>query len=229
METTPTATWSGEDLATLYTERFSAEELRGKQLLWQTLCESFLSRYITPTDTVLDLGAGSCEFINNVRCGRKYAVDLNPDTARHAVDAEVLLTSSEDLSAVRPGSVDVVFTSNFFEHLPTKPALLRTLEECRRVLRPNGRLLVLMPNMRYLHGRYWDYFDHHLALTHLSLGEALTMSGFRTDQVIPRFLPYTVKDSPVKVSPLLVRTYLRLKPVWPLLGRQMFLAARKPA
>ena len=60
------------------------------------------------------------------------------------------------------------------------------------MLRSDGRLLVLMPNLRYVGGRYWDYFDHHLPLTHASLVEGLEMSGFSADRVIPRFLPYTV-------------------------------------
>jgi SAM-dependent methyltransferase len=216
------------DLTTLYRERFTAQELAAKQVLWEELCRGFFDRYLAPTDTVLDLGAGNCEFINAACCGYKIAVDLNPDTERFAVDARVLLTSSEDLSAIEPGSVDVVFTSNFFEHLPTKQSLLRTLHECRRVLRPGGRLLVLMPNLRYLTGRYWDYFDHHLPLTHVSLVEGLELAGFRCDEVIPRFLPYTVKDAPVRVRPWLVRAYLRMRPLWPILGRQMFVAAHRP-
>ena len=122
-----------------------------------------------------------------------------------------------------------MFTSNFFEHLPDKRALLDTLEESMRVLKPGGKLLVLMPNLRYVGQRYWDYFDHHLPLTHHSLVEGLTMVGFVTDRVIARFVPYTVKDSPVRVRSGLVRMYLRMPFVWRFLGRQMFVAAHKPA
>ena len=220
---------SGSELSRLYGRRFSAEELAGKRALWTALCRGFLDRYVDPRDTVLDLGAGSCEFVNACRAGRKIAVDLNPDTARHADGAEVVLAPSDDMPQVATGSVDVVFTSNFFEHLPDKRALLRTLDECHRVLRPGGRLLVLMPNLRRVGQRYWDYFDHHLPLTDRSLVEALLLAGFRPDEVIGRFLPYTVKDSPVRVRPGLVRLYLRLRPAWWLLGRQMFVVAAKPA
>jgi SAM-dependent methyltransferase len=221
--------FSGNDLARLYKERFDDRELTGKRQLWDTLCKHFFNRYIGPDATVLDLGAGSCEFINASAGARKIAVDLNPDTKNYTDVAEVVLTSSDDLSPIESDSVDVVFTSNFFEHLPDKGTLVRTLRECHRVLKPGGKILVLMPNLRYVGGRYWDYFDHHLPLTHLSLVEGLRMTGFEPDEVIPRFLPYTVKDSPVPIRPRLVQLYLRLTPVWRLLGRQMFVAAHKVA
>ena len=159
----------------------------------------------------------SCQFVNNIKAARKIAVDLNPDTKAAAVDAEVLQTSSEDLSAVADGTVDVVFTSNFFEHLPDKGSLLRTLTEVRRVLRPGGHLVVLMPNLRYLGGRYWDYLDHHLPLTHASLAEGIELSGLTVERVEPKFLPYTVK-SRLPTNAALIRLYLKVPLAWKVLG-----------
>lgn len=221
--------FSATELTQLYDDRFTAAELEGKQRLWEALCRGFFDRYVDPDDTVLDLAAGSCEFTNACRARRKIAVDLNPETARYAHDSEVVIAPSDSMPQVKSGSVDVVFTSNFFEHLPDKRALMRTLAECHRVLRPSGRLLVLMPNLRYAGARYWDYFDHHLPLTHVSLAEGLRLAGFTPEEIIPRFLPYTVKDSPIPIRAGVVRTYLRLRPVWRILGQQMFIAARKPS
>ena len=215
-------------LSATYEGRFSAAELRDKEVLWRTLVEEVFQAYVPRDGTVLDLGAGYCEFINAVTARRRLAVDLNPDTVDWAAPGvEVLLTSSEDLAAVESGSVDTVFTSNFFEHLPSKTSLLATLAECRRVLAANGRIVVLMPNIRYLPGAYWDYLDHHLPLTHVSLQEALSLSGFRIDRVEPRFLPYTVRESRLPVRASLVRAYLRFKPAWPILGRQMLVVGER--
>lgn len=209
------------DLSRIYRHRFDAGELQAKDVLWSTLCADYFQQYVQPTDVVLDLGAGSCEFINNIAAGRKVAVDLNPDTGSHLRDGQFLQTASDDLSALGDQSVDVVFSSNFFEHLLDKKSLMTTLAEVRRVLRPGGRLIVLMPNARYLGGRYWDYLDHHIPLTHLSLVEALELSGLEVDRVVPRFLPYTVKGSRLPIRPTLIRLYLRLPIVWPFVGRQM--------
>jgi hypothetical protein len=83
-----------------------------------------------------------------------------------------------------------------------------------------------MPNIRYLAGAYWDYLDHHLALTHHSLEEALRLSGYEPVEVIPRFLPYTVRDRRMPRSLTLVRLYLRVRPAWRVLGKQMLVVAR---
>jgi SAM-dependent methyltransferase len=215
-----------ERLADIYDGRFTEEDLRYKRELWQVLCTDYFQRFVPLDATVVDLAAGTCEFINAINCGRKIAVDLNPDVAEHARGAEVVIAPSTDLAPIDDDSVDIVFTSNFFEHLPDSDSLLATLRECRRILRTDGRLIVLMPNIRFLGGAYWDYLDHHLALTHHSLVEALRLTGYEPVQVIPRFLPYTVKDRRMPRSLELVRLYLRVRPAWRLLGKQMLVVAR---
>jgi SAM-dependent methyltransferase len=224
---TGTGDLAGSKLTSLYERRFSQDELAAKRALWNALCRGFFDRYIGTEDTVLDLAAGRCEFINACQGRQKIAVDLNPEVKRWVHSASAIVARSDNLIGVDDDSVDVIFTSNFFEHLASKAELLDTLAECWRVLRPDGRLLVLMPNLRYVKGRYWDYFDHQLPLTHLSLVEGLRMAGFEPMRVIPRFLPYTVKGFRIKIRPVLVHAYLRLPVVWPLLGGQMFVVARK--
>ena len=218
-----------ERLSRIYDERFSDEELAFKRELWDVLCQDFFQRYVGPDDTVLDLGAGTCEFINAIRCGTKIAVDLNPDTPLHARDARVVLTDSRDLSAIEPGSVDVGL---HLELLRAPGVEARAARHARAVPHraaagwPDHRADAEHPLPRR---RYWDYLDHHLPLSHLSLSEALNMSRFAVDEVVPRFLPYTVKDRRIPHSTRLVRMYLKLRPAWPLLGRQMLVVAHRPA
>lgn len=221
---------SGEShyLQEIYRNRFDERDLANKRVLWEVLVDCFFQRYVPLDATVVDLGAGHCQFVNEIRAARRIAVDLNPDTHDFAdAGVEVLTTRSDDLSALEDGSVDVVFTSNFFEHLPTKADLTATLAECHRVTRPGGRMVILMPNVRYLPGRYWDYFDHHLPLTHLSVSEALEISGYDVEERVGKFLPYTVKDARFEVRPIMVRAYLRLPVIWRILGRQMLVVARR--
>ena len=218
------------NLADLYANRFDAEDQAWKRRVWTILWERTFSRYVRPTDTVLDLGAGFCEFINTVKAQRKIAVDLNPRLPEFAgPGVETKCASAEDLAFLGDAQVDVVFTSNFFEHLPNKEVLSGVVREIRRVLRPGGTFVSMGPNIRFLHGMYWDYYDHHIALTDRSLAELLTLSGFELTEVIPRFLPYTVKSSGPRWE-WLVRLYLAAKPVtWGLFGKQFLVIARRPA
>jgi len=215
------------DLSALYADRFDEADRAYKRALWEVLCQRFFQRYVRPSDTVLDLGAGSGEFLNAIECGRKIAVDLDPNCAAQVGDADFYRVPGNAMTPIPDGSVDVVFCSNFFEHLPDKGVLLETLRECHRVLNSNGHLLIMQPNIRYLAGRYWDYLDHHTPLTHVSMCEALSLTGFEPEDVVPRFLPYTVKDRRLPRSLWLVWLYLKLRFLWPVFGRQMFIAARR--
>jgi SAM-dependent methyltransferase len=217
-----------EDLEAIYRNRFDERDLANKRILWAVLVHDYFQRYVPLDGTVVDLGAGNCEFINEVRAAHRIAVDLNPDTVEFADrGVDVHTTRSDSMDRLADGIVDTVFTSNFFEHLPTKAELMATLAECRRVTRSDGLIVILMPNIRYLPGRYWDYLDHHLPLTHLSVAEALELSGYEVLEQVGRFLPYTVKDAKFRVRPVMVRTYLRLPLVWRFLGRQMLVVGRR--
>jgi hypothetical protein len=75
-------------------------------------------------------------------------------------------------------------------------------------------------------GAYWDFWDHFLCLTELSLAEALENNGYTVRRAIPRFLPYTTVHQPAYPMAF-VRLYLRMPFVWPLFGRQFLVVAER--
>jgi SAM-dependent methyltransferase len=159
---------------------------------------------------------------------KKIAVDLNPDAVRYLHQpVEFHLCRATELGSVVPGTADFVFTSNFLEHLPDKKTLDEFLDQVAIALKPGGTYAILGPNLRYLPGQYWDFYDHHLGLTHLSLSEALALHGFKIQECIDRFLPFTTQGA-LPTHPALVKLYLKMPFVWPLFGRQFFVVARKP-
>lgn len=214
-------------LGDLYAARFSADERTAKSRLWQVLAEGFFQRYVARDACVLDLGAGWCELINALHARRRIAIDLNPDVTRFAADGveAYALPLGRLLDVVTPGSVDVAFASNVFEHLRSPEALLEVLRTVRTLLTPRGRLVIVQPNVRLTGGAFWDFFDHTLPLTEKGMAEALTLAGFRVVESRARFLPYTTK-SRLPQTATLVRLYLALRPAQWLLGKQMLLVAQ---
>jgi SAM-dependent methyltransferase len=175
----------------------------------------------------LEIGAGYCEFINNIRAGQKTAVDINPDIKDYAgVGVDIVLNSSSQMITVPNDSVDVVFASNFFEHL-TRGEIVATFHEVYRVLVPAGTFMVLQPNIRFCARDYWMFFDHLTPIDDRAFVEGLEINGFEILEVIDRFLPYTTKSRLPK-SLFLIQLYLRLRIAWRLFGQQSFILSRKP-
>ena len=211
----------------LYALRFADIGLEKRQRVWKVLCDRFFNNLIEPDSTVLDLACGYGEFINNVRCGRKFAVDVNPDTAVNLDECVVLYRNpATDLHQIESDSIDTVFTSNFLEHLASKAECDLVLGEVWRILKGNGQFIVMGPNIKYAYREYWDYYDHTLPLSDVSVSEGLRQRGFEIDRVIPRFLPYTMNNS-IPTSDTLVRIYLLMPLVWRIFGKQFLVVAKK--
>jgi SAM-dependent methyltransferase len=210
----------------IYADRFD-KDVHKRDVMWKILCNDFFQKFIKPTDTVLDLAAGYCEFINNIKCKKKIAVDLNEKTKRMAnKNVKVYQALSTKLPRELSSKVDVVFTSNFFEHLDSKNELIDTLQEIHRILKPSGIIMVLQPNIRLVGNQYWDYVDHTLPLTEKSLLEAFHLTGFEQKYSRVRFLPFTA-NSKIPAFPIFIKLYLRLSPIQYFMGKQTFVIAEK--
>ena len=175
--------------------------------------------------SVLDLACGYGEFINNIDVKTKFAVDLNPDSVtRLSKDVHFACAAADHLPLLDNHLVDRVFTSNFLEHLADKKTCNEVLREVRRVLKPAGHFIVMGPNIRYLYDKYWDFYDHYLPLSHLSLAEGLRAQGFEIVEVVDRFLPYTMQSS-LPTSDFLINLYLAIPALWKMFGKQFLVTA----
>lgn len=201
--------------------RLPQDENRTK--VWRHLC-AYLGRWIRPDADVLELGAGWCDFANNVTARRVVALDLDATVERAAAGhVEPVVGDCTDLGKFDDGSFDVVFASNLLEHLE-RPDSTRLLAEARRVLRPGGRLILMQPNFRLNPGRYFDDFTHVSIFTDQSLSDYLVSEGWSVQVVMPRFLPLTLKSRGSRLT-FLVPWYLR-SPIKPLAGQMLVIAAR---
>jgi SAM-dependent methyltransferase len=216
-----------EELQREYRRRFAAIESYRNEI-WSRLVPAFFQAWIPKEGSVLDLGCGYGEFINHVHAKVKYAMDLNPDSeSRLNREIKFFLHDCSIEWPLTAEGLDVIFTSNFFEHLPSKAVLSQVIDNAVRCLRSQGRLICLGPNVRYLSGSYWDFWDHHIALSERSLQEMLELKGLRIVRILKKFLPYTMSNG-LRPPPVFVDLYLRLPWIWPLVGRQFLIIAQKP-
>lgn len=215
---------SGLEPSDVYARRFAGDE-EFRREMWRVLARWF-GRWIPAGSVVVEIAAGHCEFINAVDAARRIAIDINPDTRAHAAaGVEVVVGDARDVTAIAEGTADVVFVSNFFEHLE-RAAILDTIRAAHRSLRPGGRFLVLQPNIRFVSRDYWMFFDHVTPIDDRALCEALELCGFSIETAIPRFLPFTTKGNLPK-STLLLKLYLQIPLAWKFFGGQAFIVARR--
>ena len=124
-----------QKLSKIYEKRFNGFELYRRKV-WKVLVSNYFSKWITKNSHILDLGCGYGEFINQIECSFRYAMDLNPKT-KDLLDTNIKFIE-QDCSkpwSIKPKSLDLVFTSNFFEHLPNKKKLDQTISEIQNSLK----------------------------------------------------------------------------------------------
>lgn len=208
---------------TYYAARFVPDPTR--RTVWKEIVR-FLASFIPGDATVVDLGAGYCDFINEVAAGKKYAVDISPELPNHAAPGVITLNdSATNLAGIPSGSADVVHASNFLEHIDDSD-LPAVMAEIKRVLKTGGRLILLQPNFRIAYRRYFDDYTHRRIWTDAGLASFLKSEGFEIVLEKPRFLPFSLRSRPplIPAHPLVVRAYIHSP--WKPFAGQMLVVAR---
>ena len=141
---------------------------------------------------MLEIGAGYCDWINNVEASRRVAIDIWPELPRHtAAGVEpIVLDIAKDLGTLNAGSFDTVLASNVFEHFApdTVPVVVTGVV---RMLKPGGRLLIVQPNFRLAWRAYFDDYTHRSIFTDVSLPallrDSVILGGRRPERAIDHF------------------------------------------
>ncbi len=186
--------------------------LASRRGVWREVAR-YVARDAPGAHRVIELGAGFCDFINAFEAGDKIAFDLNPEMRAHAApEVQLRVADAVELPDVAANSVDLVFASNFLEHLDTRE-LARLLGRVREVLRPRGKLVLLQPNFHRCEASYFDDPTHVTIFSERSLAGYLRQYGFEVKKLVPGLLPFSMKSRAPK-WPMLVRAYLAspLKP-----------------
>jgi SAM-dependent methyltransferase len=215
-----------DDLDRIYESRFNEDRTSAKNGVWSEIA-SYLQRFVDPDRPVLDIATDRGYFVRHITASERWATDIR-DMSRFLEDGiHFVQSSGPAIGEVLPhGYFGTAFMSNYLEHLSDSEVVMTQLREVHKVLADRGRLIILQPNIRLVGAAYWDFLDHHTALTDRSLVEACELAGFATKRLIVRFLPFTMTGR-VPDATLLVRMYLRFPPAWWLMGKQTLYVGEK--
>ncbi len=202
-----------------FESRFTFDKKR--DFVWRSIA-GYLQRYVDKNSSVLDLGAGYCNFINNIDAKEKIAVDYSSETKKYAgKNVKVFTQTCTNLKNLGNKKFDVVFSSNLFEHLKRKD-FEKTIIEIKKILKKNGKLILIQPNFKYSYKEYFDDYTHKLIFTETSISDVLKANNFRIIKMVPRFIPFSMK-SKAGLLYFLTPIYIRF-PIKPL-AKQMLIVA----
>jgi 2-polyprenyl-3-methyl-5-hydroxy-6-metoxy-1,4-benzoquinol methylase len=134
---------------------------------------------------ILEIGCGCGEMLYGLeKKGYKNLVGLDYcreelDEAAHFVSAELVCDDAQKFLDETKHEYDLVIAYNVLEHF-SKESLLEMLRNIRKVLKPGGALIAMVPNaVSPFAGtsRYWD-ITHELAFTTNSWRQLASLVGF---------------------------------------------------
>ena len=172
-----------------------------------------LGRHGVPEGRVLDVGAGYGFFLAALeKAGYEaHGVEISPhavEQARQRTQGKVIEQGAEEPLPFPDGHFDAVTLLDVIEHLKDYGA---TLESCRRVLRPGGKLFVITLNghslARPLLGKRWAWYQdptHIHMFTPRMLREGLEGAGLAVDILITESNFCSVGEGTTFLKPLRV-------------------------
>ena len=212
------------NLAKVYEFRFAGLSQVKKDATWALVTRWIESKLGNPR-SVLDPAAGRGEFIISSRAPERWACDLSDQRTSWPTG---ITTRFGDIYKVDlpEKHFDLIFVSNFLEHLATPDDVFKYLLQLRKSLKPDGKLAIMGPNFRFSANEYYDFADHLLPLSDRTVEEHLAAVDMKCERIIPRFLPLAFRSQRFS-HPLLVKLYLAVPFFWRFYGKQFFIVATR--
>jgi SAM-dependent methyltransferase len=162
--------YSDMELAALYPHDYYAYHYKFQVRKWRELAKRLLGYQVGTKDprfetlgTVLDLGCGSGWYLDRMRSRgwQTYGVEISEQAALLGRTSRGLQIFHGTLHDARfpPEFFDYVRSNHSFEHI-TCPN--ETLDEIHRILKPQGKLLICVPNISGLNARVFRQYWWHL-------------------------------------------------------------------
>ena len=119
--------------------------------------------------SILDIGAGTGAFLSFIKSDFSYVTGIEPNQKARELAQEKGVSLEQDLNDVRDKLFDVITMWHVLEHVPN---LEETIRDVEALLKPNGILIIAVPNFYSFDAAYyknfWAAFDVPRHLWHFS-------------------------------------------------------------
>lgn len=175
-EPQPTA----ENLGSYYESEDYISHTDGKRSLFEKLYHTvkqkalkdkvkLVTRYQPAKGKLLDIGAGTGDFLVAAKKAGWQTQGIEPSEKAKAIAAEKGVNFAESLASVADHTYDAITMWHVLEHVPD---VEKQIAELKRILKPDGVLIVAVPNYRSYdakyYGSYWAAYDVPRHLWHFS-------------------------------------------------------------
>lgn len=138
---------------------------------------------------ILDIGAGTGDFLSVAKQNGWETIGVEPSDKAKAIALKKGVSFVEQTSKLENHSFDVISMWHVLEHVPN---LDNQIKELKRLLKPNGTLIIAVPNFKSFdakyYGKFWAAYDVPIHFWHFSK-KAIKMLFEKEEMKLVKVLP----------------------------------------
>lgn len=123
----------------------------------------------SPKGRILDIGAGVGDFLSVCKNDGWQTIGIEPSDKAKNIAISKGVSFVENLSELENHSFDIITMWHVLEHVPN---LEEQITELKRLIKPNGTIIIAVPNFKSFdakhYGQFWAAFDVPIHLWHFS-------------------------------------------------------------
>ncbi len=128
-----------------------------------------INSFDTEEKTILDIGAGTGDFLSVCKKNGWKINGVEPSESARELASKKNIILENSVEKFQNKSFDVITLWHVLEHIPTLPEFIQTL---KKLLKPNGVLIIAVPNYKSydakLYKEFWAGYDVPRHLWHFS-------------------------------------------------------------
>lgn len=138
---------------------------------------------------ILDIGAGTGDFLSVAKENGWQTIGVEPSEKAKGIAKNKGVSFVEQTSTLENHSFDVISMWHVLEHVPN---LDNQIKELKRLLKPNGTLIIAVPNFKSFdakhYGKFWAAYDVPIHFWHFSKKAIQQLFGnenMKLEKVLP--------------------------------------------